>query len=512
MFHEQVVNIGMGQTILKSAELFPQHPALRFEGGLQTYADLSDRIRKLAAIFIELGVSRGDRVGYMGLNHPCFLEAVYACSCIGAIFVPLNFRLTPAEAGFIIGDSGIQIMLADDACTTILDKQKQDLSVQHYLSIESDRSGWESLENLMAVATPVKTVAPIETDDVALIMYTSGTTGLPKGAMLTHGNIFWNTVNVSLLEESMVGASLTCAPLFHIGGLNVTTHISLVRGVAVVLHRSFDAGAVLHDIEKYQVSTMFGAPTMFTMMSQHEAFAGTDFSTVISFNVGSAPVPLPLLNIYADRGVTFCQGYGLTETSPYVTVLGSKYAKSKIGSAGQSLMFTSVRIVDSDGQTLANGKRGEIWIKGPNVMKGYWNRPEATAEAVDENGWFHSGDVGYFDGDNFLFICDRIKDMVISGGENIYPAEVESVLFEHHAIAEVAIIGVPDDKWGELLVAVAVLHPGATLALDELQSFVGKTLARYKLPRKLHIVDTLPRNPAGKVQKFILKEQMSTLT
>jgi len=512
MLHEQVVNIGMGQTILKSAELFPEDPALRFEGKLQTYAELSNRVRKLAAALLDLGVSRGDRVGYMGLNHPCFLEAVYACSCIGAIFVPLNFRLTPSEAGFIIGDSGIQIMLADDACSGILDKQKQELSCERYLSVESDRPGWESLEHLLASATPIETVEAIETDDVALIMYTSGTTGLPKGAMLTHGNIFWNTVNVSLLEESMVGASLTCAPLFHIGGLNVTTHISLIRGVAVVLHRSFDAGAVLHDIEKYQVSTMFGAPTMFTMMSQHQAFADTDFSSVISFNVGSAPVPLALLNIYASRGVTFCQGYGLTETSPYVTVLGSKFATSKIGSAGQSLMFTSVRIVDGHGQTVANGERGEIWIKGPNVMKGYWNRSDATAEAIDKDGWFHSGDVGYFDKDNFLFICDRIKDMVISGGENIYPAEVESVLFEHSAIAEVAVIGAPDDKWGELLVAFVVLHGGTSLALEELQAFVGKTLARYKLPRRLHIVDALPRNPAGKVQKFILKEQISKLS
>ena len=508
MFHKQVVNIGMGQTILKSAELFSQDPALRFEGKVQTYADLSDRIRKLAAVLSQLGVSRGDRVGYMGLNHPCFLEAVYACSCLGAIFVPLNFRLTPSEAGFIIDDSGIQIMLADDACTAILDKQKQELSVQHYLAIESDRPGWQSLENLLATAAPIETVAAIEADDVALIMYTSGTTGLPKGAMLTHGNIFWNTVNVSLLEESMVGTSLTCAPLFHIGGLNVTTHISLVRGVAVVLHRSFDAGAVLHDIEKYQVSTMFGAPTMFTMMSQHEAFASTDFSSVISFNVGSAPVPLPLLNIYASRGVTFCQGYGLTETSPYVTVLGSKFATSKIGSAGQSLMFTSVRIVDGRGQTVANGERGEIWIKGPNVMKGYWNRPEATAEAVDEDGWFHSGDVGYFDDDNFLFICDRIKDMVISGGENIYPAEVESILYGHSSVVEVAVIGLPDEKWGEAVTAVAVLKQDATLDLEELREFASQSLAKYKLPSRLYFLDELPRNPAGKVQKFKIKDEL----
>jgi len=511
MVQEQVVNIGMGQTILKSAELSPQEPALIFEGKVHSFSDLSNRIRKISTALLEMGISRGDRVGYMGLNHPCFLEAVYACSCIGAIFVPLNFRLTPSEAGFIIEDAGIKIMLADDACTPIIEQQKEDLSCLRYISVESCSPDWEFLEDLLEDTAPIATVAPIENDDVALIMYTSGTTGLPKGAMLTHGNIFWNTMNVSLLEETMVGASLTCAPLFHIGGLNVTTHISLVRGVAVVLHRSFDAGDVLRDIEKYKISTMFGAPTMFTMMSQHENFNSTDFSSVISFNVGSAPVPLPLLNIYAGRGVTFCQGYGLTETSPYVTVLGSKFATSKIGSAGQNLMFTTVRIVDGKDQSLPAGERGEICVKGPNVMKGYWNRPEATTEAIDQNGWFHTGDVGYFDEDNFLFICDRIKDMVISGGENIYPAEVESVLFEHRAIAEVAAIGLPDDKWGELLVAVVVLHPGTSLELEQLHDFVGSKLARYKLPRKLHIVDALPRNPAGKVQKFILKEQMAKL-
>jgi len=506
MLHDQIVNIGMGQTFLKRAELSPEDPALWFEGKTHTFAELSNRIGKLSTVLLEMGVRRGDRVGYMGLNHPCFLEAVYACSCMGAIFVPLNFRLTSSEAGFIIDDAGVDIILADNACLPVIEAQREHLSCRHYVSVEKESSGWEYLENLLKTAAPIQSVEAIESDDVALIMYTSGTTGLPKGAMLTHGNIFWNTMNVSLLEESMVGASLTCAPLFHIGGLNVTTHISLVRGVGVVLHRSFDAGAVLRDIEKYKVSTMFGAPTMFTMMSQHDAFEATDFSSVISFNVGSAPVPLPLINMYASRGVTFCQGYGLTETSPYVSVLGSKFATSKIGSAGQNLMFTSVRIVDGNQQPVANGERGEVCVKGPNVMKGYWNRPEATAEAIDENGWFYTGDVGYFDSDNFLYICDRIKDMVISGGENIYPAEVESVLFEHDSIAEVAVIGVPDDKWGELLVAAVVLHPGTRLELDELHRFVGDKLARYKLPRKLHITDELPRNPAGKVQKFILKE------
>jgi len=254
---------------------------------------------------------------------------------------------------------------------------------------------------------------------------------------------------------------------------------------------------------------MFGAPAMFNFMAQHPDFEATSFDSVKTFICGAAPPPESLLTLYAERGVDFCQGYGLTETAPFATFLTPEFALSKLGSAGQAPMYTEVRIVDNDNAEVGAEVRGEICIKGPNIMKGYWNRPEATAEAIDREGWFHSGDVGYKDDEGFVFICDRLKDMVISGGENVYPAEVESVLFKHEAIAEVAVIGMPDEKWGEAVTAVAALHKGKTLELEELRAFAETQLARYKLPLRLHIVDELPRNPAGKVLKFKLKEDFA---
>jgi fatty-acyl-CoA synthase len=286
--------------------------------------------------------------------------------------------------------------------------------------------------------------------------------------------------------------------------------LSLAKGVEVVLLRSFDAGEVLALIEKHSVTTMFGAPTMFLMMVQHENFASADLSSIEVLTCGGAPVPVPLIETYGKRGINFTQGYGLTETAPYASLLASDLAMVKVGSAGKAPMFTEVRIVDEENNPVAAGVHGEVCIKGPNVMKGYWNREDATAEAIDAEGWFHSGDIGYLDNEDFLFLCDRVKDMVISGGENIYPAEVESILYGHPAVLEVAVIGLPDDKWGEAVVAIVALNEGSELTLEALRDFAGESLARYKLPSQLHFIDMLPRNPAGKVQKFKLKEQFDS--
>jgi len=505
-------DISLGNLLLRRSQLTPKRRALTFEGDTLTFEQLSERVRRLAANLRANGVCRGDRVGYIGFNHPVFLETLFAASSLGAIFVPLNFRLSGPEIRFIANDAGIHTLLVDNQMQSVIEAEADNLCCRRYIAAESDAkppAGWDRFDAALMAQEPLPSIEAVDSDDVGLIMYTSGTTGLPKGAMLTHGNFFWNTINSCFGEELMGQATLTCAPLFHIGGLNVTTLQSLAKGVEVVLLRNFDAGQVLEDIPRYKVASMFGAPTMFLMMSQHQAFADTDLSSIRALICGGAPVPVPLIELYGERGVQFNQGYGLTETAPFASLLSGDMAIEKVGSAGTAPLFTFVRIVDGDNKPIAAGEIGEVCIQGPNVMKGYWNLPEATADAIDAEGWFHSGDMGYLDADGYLFLCDRLKDMVISGGENVYPAEVESVLYGHPAIKEVAVIGLSDEKWGEAVTAIVVLEEGANLTLEALRDFAEQNLARYKLPSQLRKIAVLPRNPAGKVLKYQLKEQFA---
>ncbi len=501
----------LAATMLRRADLNPERIALVFEEQEIPFDEFGDRVRRQASLFRSSSVCVGDRVGYLGFNHPALLETMFAAQALGAIFVPLNYRLTAQELTFIINDAGIHTLVVDDALRPVVEPALHELGCRHYFSSESEAAGWRHLATERAVAEPLISAVSVDSHDVAVIMYTSGTTGLPKGAMLTHGNILWNNINAMLAFGcSRDDVILTAAPLFHIGGLNVMTLGSFHVGSTVVLLRSFDAGRVLADFERYKVSHMFGAPAMFLFMSQHPTFATANLGSVKNLICGAAPVPESLIELYAARGVGFCQGYGLTETAPFSTFLTPEWAASKLGSAGQSPLYSATRIVDDNNRPLAAGERGEICLRGPNIMKGYWNRPEATAAAIDQEGWFHSGDVGYFDEDGFLFICDRLKDMVISGGENVYPAEVEGALYKHASIAEVAVIGLPDEKWGEAVTAVVALHDGHHLTLEELREFAQPLLARYKLPLRLHLVDALPRNPAGKVLKFVLKDDLQT--
>jgi fatty-acyl-CoA synthase len=508
--HRPQIEPNLANTLLRRAQFNPERTALIFEGQKSTYQELADRVRRQATLLRENGVCVGDRVGFLGFNQPAFLETIYAANAIGAIFVPLNFRLTAKELEFIINDAGIHSLVCDDALQPVVDPIKDKLCCTHFYSAESSFDDWLDLLTLRKESEPLDQIVSVDEHDVSVIMYTSGTTGLPKGAMLTHGNIMWNNINSHFsFSASRDAVILTVAPLFHIGGLNVMTLHNFTLGSTLVLMRNFDPGEVLKAFDDFKVTHMFGAPAMFLFMSQHPTFDDTDFSHVETFVCGAAPPPESLLTLYANRGVSFCQGYGLTETAPFASFLTPEWAISKLGSAGQAPMFSDLKIVGDNNQTLPAGERGEICISGPNIMKGYWNRPEATAEAIDSEGWFHSGDVGYLDDDGFLFICDRLKDMVISGGENVYPAEVESALFEHEAIAEVAVIGLPDEKWGEAVTAVVALHKGKSLTIEELRSFAETRLAKYKLPLRLHLMDALPRNPAGKVLKYVLKEQLS---
>ncbi|MFT3802684.1 MAG: long-chain fatty acid--CoA ligase [Burkholderiaceae bacterium] len=502
-------DIGLGNWIEQRARRAASRRALVFEGRTWTYAQLMQDIDRFAGLLRERGVERGTRVAFLGLNQPTFLIGLFAVARLGATFVPLNFRLTGPELSLIINDCAAHTLIVDAAHRPIIDGVRGELaSVRQYLTVGDAVDGWQSAE---AKAAPIDRGATVDPDDPAIIMYTSGTTGRPKGAMLTHSNLWWNNVNAifnfDILQSDV---TLVVAPLFHIGGLNVTTLITWQKGGTVVLHRSFDPGEALRAMTEFRITTMFGVPAMFQFMAQHPDFATADLSTVRMLVCGGAPCPLPLLEIYAQRGIAVQQGYGLTETAPMVTFLDPDYATARIGSSGTTPLFTEVRLIDGQGNTITRpGDRGEVLVRGPNVTPGYWNMPEATAAAIDADGWFRTGDVAYEDEEGFLYICDRVKDMIISGGENVYPAEVESVLFRHPAVSEVAVVGLPDPKWGETVAAVVALKPGATLDIEALRAFAESELARYKLPRRLEIVDALPRNATGKILKFELRKRFA---
>ena len=505
------VPMDLGSWIGRRAAATPRLPAITFDGHTTSYGELLDRIDRLAAELAAGGVGRGDRVGYLGLNDPMFLITLFAAARIGAVFVPLNYRLTAAELGYILADAGVHTLLADARHAAVAGPVLSGSGVRRALAL-SAVPGWEPLPDLLANRGRLAAPVHPRSAEVAVIMYTSGTTGRPKGAMLTHGNLFWNNVNALLsFDVSQDDVSLVAAPLFHIGGLNVTTLVTLQKGGQIVLMPAFDPGQALKLIAEYRVTTMLGVPAMFLFMSQVPEFAAADLSSVRFLICGGAPVPETLISRYGQRGIAFVQGYGLTETAPLALVLRTDEVSVKIGAAGHAVLpLSDVRLVDAQNTPVAPGERGEICVRGPQVMAGYWHNREATDAVIDAGGWFHTGDIGQADQDGYIYVVDRLKDMVITGGENVYPAEVEAVLYHHPAIAEVAVLGTPHERWGEAVTAVVALNPGAALTLAELSAFARDKLAGYKIPLRLEFIDALPRNPAGKVLKYQLHERLTT--
>lgn len=499
--------LGLAVWLRRVAQRYPARPALTCDDITWNYSQLQARIEAFSAVLAGRGVKAGDRVGYLGFNDPLFLVAMFATARLNAIFVPLNFRLTGSEIAFIAEDAGVSLMLADAHHCPVIDGIRGSLSCAHYLSMDGARPGWDALPLLDVMPKAAPPEIQVEPDDVALIMYTSGTTGHPKGAMLTHGNFWTNNLNGILSNGlSCEDITLNFAPLFHVGGLCSVSLPAMGAGGHLVLHRAWDAEAVMRDIARYRVSVTFAVPSMLLFMSQHPVFDAADLSTLRTIAVGGALMPVPLLQSYAARGIPVNQGFGMTETTATVSLLVPERGVDKQGSCGTPALLTEMRLTDYEGNPITEPHiKGELCVRGGNVMKGYWNRPDATAASFDSEGWFHSGDVAYMDEDGFYFICDRLKDMVISGGENVYPAEVESVLYRHPAVAEVAVIGAPDERWGERVVAVVSLKQGTTLTLEALQAFAREGLAGYKIPRELRLVDALPRNPTGKVLKVKLR-------
>jgi fatty-acyl-CoA synthase len=503
--------------VARHAHSRPDAVALRFDGASTTWRELDDRMRRLAAGLSARGVVKGDRVAVLMTNRPEFLEAVLAANLLGAIAVPVNFRLAAREVVQLLADSGATVLVTDAMLAALARAASKGAGrlvriIVTGLDPASDASGdVESYEGILAVTEPGPLAAEIDERDIALIMYTSGTTGLPKGAMLTHLNLLMQAVTAirtsRLVRDDEIG--LVNVPLFHIAGIGNLPAQLLAGTVTVIMPTApFTAGSTLDVVESEGVTGMFLVPAQWQMLCAHpDATRRTRSLRLISW--GAAPATATLLETMARTfpHAQIISLFGQTEMSPVTTSLPGEDAVRKTGSVGKPVATVPVRIVDDHMNDVAPGEVGEIVYRGPTVMAGYWNNPAATAEAF-AGGWFHSGDLVRQDDEGFVYVVDRKKDMIISGGENIYSAEVENALAGHPGIADVAVIGARHDRWGETPLAVVVpAGPAGPPTLDELTGWLRGRLASYKKPTALVVVDELPRSAAGKVLKHELRSK-----
>ncbi len=518
---------GIGSWTERRARMSPDRVAVVYGDREWTYADLHRRAGAVARGLAGLGVRRGDRVGYLGPNHPAFLETLFGVGLLGAVFVPLNWRLAVPELDFMLRDSGTRLLVVAPEHAAVAARLRELTGVRtvtlgpEYERLLADPAGPADPDGAESTPTPTEPGAadpagsdppdplpdpPVGADDICMILYTSGTTGRPKGAMLTHGNVTWNCLNL-LLDLDLVAdeVTLVVAPMFHVAALNQTVLPTLLKGGRVVLVPAFDPDRALELIALLRVTYLFGVPTMFLAMARAAGWPDADLTSVRLAICGGAPVPVAVIAAYQERAVTFLQGYGLTEASPGVLFLRRDDAVRKVGSAGTPVFFGDVRLVRPDGAPAGVGEPGEILVRGPNVMVGYWERPDETAEALSPDGWLRTGDIGVTDSDGYVTVRDRTKDVIISGGENIYPAEVEDALYQHPAVAECAVIGVPDEHWGEVGRAVVVRRPGTEAGPAELLGFLEGRLGRFKLPKSVVFAESLPRTASGKLIKGELR-------
>ncbi len=472
-----------------------------------SYGDLHQRVDAMACYLTSLGIGRGDRVAVLAHNGVEYFDIQFACARTGSICVLLNWRLTVPELEYILNDSSPAILVHDDEFSSSATELQTRCSIANLLSIDSghDTSDYETA--LASFKGEAAVRADLTHDDVITIMYTSGTTGLPKGAMITHGMNFWNAVNLGIpVGVGIETVHLNVLPLFHTGGLNCYSNPVLHAGGTVVIQKAFDPAETLRllgDAEQ-GITHFFAVPAPYQFMMQHPDFDDTDLSRLQAAGVGGAPCPLTILQRWTERGVSLVQGFGMTETSPGCIALDPGDALRKLGSTGKALLHTEHRVVNDDGADCGPDEVGELWVAGPHITPGYWNKPEATASTF-EGRWLKTGDAARIDDEGFVFIVDRWKDMYISGGENVYPAEVENVLYQLPEVAEAAIIGVPNDKWGEVGLAVIVLKPGTTLERATVVQHCVARLAKFKVPNDIAIIEALPRNATGKVLKRELR-------
>jgi O-succinylbenzoate-CoA ligase len=473
-----------------------------------TFRELNARANRVANALRLSGVKKGDRVGLLLMNGAEFVETFFAVAKIGAINVPLNFRLVGDELEFIVKDAGATVLISSAELAPLvadLHSRGDRTDIQHWVQVGGDAPEFSaSYDSWIASASPLEPVATGGDDDLVFIMYTSGTTGLPKGVMHTHSSVMWALLTISATaDQHYADRYLFSLPMFHVGALAPALGC-IYRGVTLVILKAFDPKLSWQLIDDEKITTTLMVPAMLQfMMATHEA--SMDISSLRWVMSGAAPVPVTLIKAYEAMGVEIHQVYGLTETcGPACLILGED-ALTHAGSTGRAFFHTDVRVVNDDGHNAAIGEPGEVLVRGPHVMLGYWNRPDATAEAI-RDGWLHTGDIATIDADGFITIMDRVKDMLISGGENVYPAEIENVVLSHPKVADVGVIGIPSAKWGESPMAVVVRNDESLTAEDVMEWCKGK-LAPFKLVKTVAFVTEIPRNPSGKILKRMLRDE-----
>jgi acyl-CoA synthetase (AMP-forming)/AMP-acid ligase II len=486
----------------------PDRAMTVFEGETCTYGEMAARAAASAGGLHARGVGRGDVVALLSYNCPEFLEAFFAANYLGAIAMPINWRLAAPEVRYILEHSGARALVCDAALVEVANDATKDMEAApaRVCIATNAPDGWTPLAELRTTAEPPPRFEAAA-DDVHRLMYTSGTTGRPKGVMITHANLAWKNL-AHLVEFGFTSSDLglACGPLYHVGALDLTTTTLIASGATTIIHRVFDAAAVVEELEQSRVTTVWLAPAMVNAIMALPDVEQRDLSSVRVIINGGEKMPVPLIERIQRTfpAAWFADAYGLTETVSGDTFLDRDSIVSKLGSVGRPCLYLELDIWDRDENAVPAGERGEIVMRGPKVFTGYWRDADATATAF-AGGWFHTGDIGVRDDDGYLFIVDRLKDMIVSGGENIAGSEVERVLYEHDAVLEAAVVGRPDNRWGEVPVAYVVLRDDASVSADALLEHCRSQLARFKVPKDITFLDALPRNPSGKVLKRELR-------
>jgi fatty-acyl-CoA synthase len=496
----------LSDLIERNAAFTPDKPATIFEGETLSYAAFNAHIVQTArALKSECGVGRGDRVAILSLNRPDYLVLLYACARLGAMLVPLNWRLAVAEQVFILSDASVKVLVLEQAFADVLPTLEASMPDTSIVGLDFERPRGIAFDALLARARGDGRNPRTDLTCPLLIVYTSGTTGRPKGAVLRQEALLWNGV----MSQHMHGLTsddhvLTVLPFFHVGGLNIQTTPALHEGATVTIHSRFTPDATLATIARDRPTLTVLVPATIQAVSDHPAWATTDLSSLKAVSTGSTIVPPHLVDRFVVRGVPVLQVYGSTETCPVAIYTRFGGDLSRVGSTGLPGLCCEAAIIDDAGNELPAGTPGEIAVRGPNVFYEYWGNKEATREVLHD-GWYRTGDIGLRDTDGYFWVHDRKKNLIISGGENIYPAEVERVLLEHPDVRECAVIGRPDPRWDEVPVAYVIRRTGCSVEADDLRAHVLTQLARFKVPRDIVFVDDLPRTALGKVQHFMLR-------